>query len=340
MQPQVIDNFLPDYIAEPLFDYVNTLTWSYGWRSNNNMGYAHWNNDIAAAGSHNGLDIADQIQDKDAVHSAWHHINSKYLKDFILIRCYANAHTYGVEGYPHTDSVREDDVTVVVYMNKTWRREWGGETVVYDGDNIVQSSVPRFNRAVLFKGNQHHSARGVTRTCPELRKTLMFKCARIATDTKRDQLQQFLTQVGAATKSHQSTTLIKHLLGTYDLLRAADQSDAVCFAGATHSLFGTNIYRDACMSHDQTDQLKEIIGSTALELVRLFSAVARPGALETTGGIYTKTLPLTGGAIVNITEEQFWALYTIEAANLYEQHGCIPKSYPNLQKFWSKIYTQ
>jgi hypothetical protein len=339
LYPTVIDNFLPDAIADPLFDYIKTLTWSYGWRSNFNVGYAHWNNDIAGVSTYNGIDIADRIQDKESLYQAWQHINAEYLKDYVLIRCYANAHTYGVEGYPHTDSVREDDVTVVIYMNRDWQREWGGETVVYDGDNIIQSSTPMFNRAVLFKGNQHHSARGVTRTCPELRRTLMFKCARIATDTKRDQLQKFLEQSGATASRHQNSTLIAHLLGTYDLLRAADQSDAVCFAGAAHSLFGTNIYRDACMSYDQQDELKEIIGNQALELVNLFATVDRPWALEKTAGEYSKTLPLTGGATVEISPEQFYALYAIEAANLYEQHGSIPKSYPNLQKFWSTIYT-
>ena len=225
-------------------------------------------------------------------------------------------------------------------MNQNWRREWGGDTVIYDGDTIVQSSLPRFNRAVIFPGNQWHCARSVSRTCPELRRTLMFKCARIGADPKRDQIQRFLEQVGAQTKKHSGRTLIKHLLGTYDFLRAAKQSDDVCFAGATHSLFGTSIYQDACISHEQADQLKEVIGAPALELVRLFSAIERPAALERTNGVYTKTLPMIGGAIVEVSEEQFWALYTIEAANLHEQNGGTTKSYPNLQKFWNKIYTQ
>jgi len=337
-KPMVIDNFLPEMIAQPLYRYVKNLSWNYGWRSNASMGYAHWNADIANADKSNGLDISESLQDKEFVLQAWKFINSAYFPDYRLIRCYANAHTHGVEGYPHTDSKRDQDITIVIYMNKGWKREWGGETIVYDGSTIVEASVPAFNRAMIFKGNQFHCAKPVSRICPDLRRTIMFKCAKLDADPVRDRLQIFLEKVGAADKEHKMGSLFNHLLTTYDLLKAAKQPDDICLAGGAHSVYGTNIYKDACLNADEQAELLELIGDKAMALVQLFATTDRPKALEQTGGKYPGTLPLTDGGTVEITAEQFYALYAIEAANLYEQNGGIPKSYPNLQKFWSKIY--
>lgn len=337
-EPIVIDNFLPAMLAEPLYGYVTGLDWTYGWRSNTSTGYPHWNCDLASAGIYNGLDVADNIADKEYVYQAWKFINSAYLKDYSLIRCYANAHTFGVEGYPHTDSKRADDITVVIYMNKDWKREWGGETLLYEGDRIVQAALPAFNRAMIFNSNQWHCARSVSRICPDLRRTIMFKCAKTGTDPRRDSLQRFIESVGAASKEHKVGNLANHLLTTYDLLKAANQSDDICLAGGAHSLYGTNIYKEACLADDDQDSLRAVIGDTALELVKLFATTDRPQALEATAGKYTSTLPLTTGGTVEITQEQFYALFVIEAANLYEQNSGVPNKYPNLKKFWSKIH--
>jgi hypothetical protein len=337
-EPLVVDNFLPTMLAEPLYGYVKNLHLNYGWKSNTGIGYGHWNCDLADAGLSNGLDVSDRIKDKEFVYQAWQFIKSAYLTDYTLIRCYANGHTYGIEGYPHTDSKRDQDVTVVIYMNKNWKREWGGETLVYDGDTIVKGALPAFNRAMIFKGNQYHCARAVSRTCTDLRRTIMFKCAKNGADTKRDELQRFLEKSGADAKEHKLGSLGNHLLGTYDLLKAANQSEDICLAGGAHSLYGTSIYKDACLEQDDQAELLSIIGEKAMDLVKLFATTARPTALEATAGKYTETLPLTDGGEVQITREQFYALYVIEAANLYEQNSGVPSKYPNLKKFWSKIY--
>jgi hypothetical protein len=227
-------------------------------------------------------------------------------------------------------------------MNKNWRREWGGETLIYDGDTIMKGALPAFNRAMIFKGNQYHCARAVSRICPDTRRTIMFKCARTNTDTKRDSLQRFLEIVGAESKEHSSSVLINHLLFTYDLLKAAKQDDDVCLAGGAHSLYGTSKFKDACLAMDDTVGLRSVIGDAPLELVKLFATVKRPAALEKALHENTRELPLTAGGSILVTDEQFYALCAMDAANLYEQTSSLQfsKSFPNLSKFWGKIYKE
>lgn len=334
VNPLTFDDFLPPETAEQLYSYVNKLEWTHGWRSNKSMGYSHWNNDIAKAGPHNGLDVSYKIQ--GPILDAWKFIQSTYMQDHILIRCYANAHTHGVEGYPHADSRRDQDKTVVIYMNKDWRREWGGETVVYNGDQIVSASVPKFNRAVIFNGNQWHCARGVTRICPDLRRTIMFKCAKINADPVRDNLQIFLNTLGADKKQHKAGSLMAHLLNTYDLLKAANQTEKICLAGGLHSVFGTNAFKDACISFSERHRIELPYGKEIADIVNLFCTIDRPHVLEKAITTPTDVLDLTDGGVVEVTQDQLSALYAIEAANLYDQQ--VLSRSPNLNNHWSKIF--
>lgn len=337
-QSRIIDNILPAVIANPLYDYVANMDWSYGWKSNPTIGYAHWNNELVPTELCNGLDISEQLPQHAL--AAWNFIKSTHLKDHIVIRCYANAHTFGIEGYPHTDSKREQDTTVVLYMNKGWRREWGGETLVYDGYHIVSAALPAFNRAMIFKGNQFHSAKAVSRICPDLRRTLMFKCAKIGADTKRDEVQLYLNSVGATEKKHKRGSLTNHLLGTYDLLKCTGQSDTVCLAGATHSLFGTSIFKESCLTADDSDSLVKLIGEEAFNLVKIFEKTARPQTFEHALLNNTLTLDLIDGGTVTVTQEQLTQLAIIEAANLYEQTGSIPNNYTKIAELWSTVYAK
>lgn len=328
-----VNNFFPADLAEQIYGIVSNLRWAYGWKSNRSIGYAHWNYDFAGGGVHNGLDVSNRIN--GPMLDAWNYIKTTYLPDHVLIRCYANAHTYGVEGYPHTDSKRDQDTTVVVYMNKDWKREWGGETLIYDGDTIETASVPAFNRALLFKGNQWHCARSVTRICPDQRRTLMFKCAKIGADTARDNLQIFLNSIGANDKAHKFGSLSNHLLGTYDLLKSAGQDTDTCLAGGAHSIFGTNAFKSPCLTIDQQGRLEEVIGPKALELVKLFSTINRPKVLEQSIGKVMHSIELTDGGVVVVSPENFKALCAIEAANLADQDEL--GNYPGLKAVWQQL---
>ena len=327
---QRYSNVFPELLANALANQVSAAGWHHGWRSNSTIGYSHWNHDFAQAGHENGLDISTRLV--GAVRGAWEFLKTEHYPNSTLIRCYANAHTYGVEGYPHTDSDRSGDRTLVVYMNRHWRREWGGETMIYDGDTISHAELPKFNYGLEFSGNVWHTARGVTRICPDLRMTLMFKFAPADCDILRDKIQRFLIDIGAYTKRHTKATLAAHLLETYDLLKLANLPDVVCAAGATHSIFGTNAFTDPCLSIGEVSKLEEVVGIDSSNLVRLFATVARPAALEKAAATKDTNLLLTSGGTVSVTEEQLSSLCALEAANLLQQ-GELGK-YPNLQNFW------
>jgi 2OG-Fe(II) oxygenase superfamily len=331
--PRIIDDFLPEATAETLFGYINNIQWAYGKRSNVSIEQSHWAHEIARGDRLNGLDVSQWL--RGPVVDAWKFIQSNYLPDHVLIRCYANAHTYGVEGYPHTDSNRDQDITVVIYMNKNWKREWGGETLVYDKDKIILGAIPVFNRAVIFKANQWHCAKGVSRICTDLRRTIMFKCAKVGADTKRDELQIFLSKLGTVFKDHVNGNLSAHLLGTYDLLKAAGQDETICLAGGTHSIFGTNVFKDQTLTYEQRGELVSAFGDTTAELAHLFGTINRPQVLETALGQGLTSLELTNGGTVEVSEYQLNALCLVEAANLKEQNSL--KKYTNLQKLWDSV---
>lgn len=322
-----LPGLFPAPLAEELRNYIEGAQWKYGWRSNKAMGFAHWNHDLAHAGPDNGKDVSAKLP--NVFQRAWNYLKQEHFPDSALVRCYANAHTFGVEGYPHTDSRREADRTVVMYLNHEWKREWGGETLIYGREGIAHAELPRFNSGLLFPSNAWHTARGVTRICPELRLTLMFKFAPNGVDPLRDQLQDFMEEVGAGKKSHSGGTLAGHLLRTYDLLKAAGESRDVCCAGAAHSLFGTNAFRNPCLQRGDDRRLIELIGREAFELVRLFSVVDRPGTLER----QDRPLALTEGGTVEVTDKQLTQLSVLEAANLADQRGL--KGYPRLHTLWA-----
>ena len=324
----VIDKALPDELIDEVERLIAKTGWRYGWRSNNNVGYAHWNQDFGKAGPDNGLDITDRLP--DVLKAAWDYLQSVYFPNTTLIRCYANSHTFGVEGYPHTDSSRNCDTTMLIYMNRKWLREWGGETTVYDGDVIRYTELPKFNKGFAFNGADWHAARAVSRVCPELRITLMFKFAPKDCDTVRDGIQRLLMRIGANKIPHSKRNLMKHLLGVYDALKAAGCSETVCKAGGLHSVFGTNYFTTVAIADEGKKEVEDLVGLEAMKLIELFSTINRPQVLTHDN----LELALTAGGTVLVTEQQLEDLKDIECANLADQSALA--KHPSLQSRWTQ----
>ena len=242
--------------------------------------------------------------------------------------------------------MRQDDITIVVYMNREWRREWGGETIIYTADNDIElAQLPRYNRAVMFEGHKWHCARSVTRICPALRVTVVFKLAPVGCDDLRDSIQKFIMRLGAFGKRHTSNgSLGCHLLGVYDLLRLAGAGSTICAAGGLHSIFGTTQFTVATIDKSRRPEVASIIGEEATKIVDLFSVLKRPSTLEdtlatldpssTTSSLRTALLELDDGGSVSVKAETFVALVLIEAANLSDQQRLLATKYPRLSAFW------
>lgn len=160
--------------------FEKSVRWSYGWESvSGKAPFCHWNNDFISAPMNNETDYSDSLSkspEHEVINRIWNKLSGGPLRGHSLVRCYANAHTYGVEGYPHYDAKTRDHFTTIVYINPMWKLEWAGETVFFDeSGDISHAIIPKPGRIAIFPGNILHAARAVSRSCPAMRVTLMFK---------------------------------------------------------------------------------------------------------------------------------------------------------------------
>lgn len=327
-----IEQVFPEELLKDVTTIIDSVPWRYGWASNKSIEFTHWNHSFAKGGALNTLDISDQLT--GTIQAAWQHIQDNITGPQQLLRCYTNSHTFGVEGYPHTDSKRDADKTLVIYMNKHWQRDWGGETTIYHGDDIAHSELPKYNRGLVFSGSDWHSARAVTRICPAQRITLMFKYCEKNLDPQRDKLQSFLTLIGAEDVKHSGRTLWTHLLNVYDLLKQHGYKTEVCAAGGLHSIFGTNAFKTQMLRWDQRHVVVNLIGEEATKYVELFHTVKRPQTLESALKNNTLEVELNSGATKTLSQIELNILCAIEAANLADQKSL--KNYPLIAKFLRK----
>ena len=317
----VKDDALTKEMLDVAYNYIDSANWSYGWPSNTDIPFGHWNVDFTHTPKNNPTDVSTSIPDKIA--PIWKAVNKAFFNGkATLVRCYANRHTYGTEGYIHTDTTRKEDQTCVVYMDKEWYPDWGGETVFYNEDKteIVKAVIPRYGRTAVFAGTTPHCAKGVSRICPKVRTTLMFK---VTIDPKavyesEELLTTFLLEVGATKLPHKRGSLADHLIRTYHLLKSAGAGDILALAGGLHSIYGTNAYKKAALPKEST-KVREWFGPEVDRLVRLFCSCNRPSCLENPDG--------------SLEELDLFLLRSIECANLYDQEELTVELYPNLYNF-------
>jgi SM-20-related protein len=317
----VKDNVLPIKALKDCAAWLNQASWSYGWHSNKEMPFGHWNVDITKTSVNNPTDVSNRIPPE--FKEVWDALNQDfYGGQALLTRCYSNRHTFGTEGYVHTDTHRKEDHTCVIYMNPEWSADWGGETVFYsqDKESILKSVIPKFGRIAAFSGTIPHKASPVSRICPEVRTTLMFKAS---IDPKalyeaETLLADFLTDIGADKKPHRQGSLKDHLMRCFHLLKSAGAGDILAIAGGLHSVYGTNVFKNPCLSYDDT-KISELFGSEVDRIARLFSRLDRPRVLETPDG--------------SLSEIDLFLMRCIECANLYDQNELNSQKYPNLYEF-------
>lgn len=161
--------------------------WTYGWKSDVNDHYAFWHRHFAGNlnpdNTHAGrgqakYDCAAELQRTvPGIYALWFGLQHTLLTGHTLVRCYANGGPYGAEGSIHTDSAASNSYTTIYYPHAEWHPNWGGETVLFNADrtDITAAIYPRPGRLFTFRGTIPHVGRGVSRVCPKLRVTLMFK---------------------------------------------------------------------------------------------------------------------------------------------------------------------
>jgi hypothetical protein len=156
-----INNFLNEKeFNEAINKTLNSDKWQFGHSSTEN-GFKFWHIDLSNDAFFN-IQLFNKIKE--------------YLKlDFELLRIYANGQTYGLCGSVHLDSNESQYKTFLIYVNPTWDISWGGNTIFYYNENVVETVNIVPNLAVFFDSNIYHVGLEPTRHCKELRVTIAFK---------------------------------------------------------------------------------------------------------------------------------------------------------------------
>ena len=257
--------------------YVDSGKLKYGWKSNVDKSYdfGHWNASVLNNSKYHHFDhsVMPYIDKHQEVKLLWDLIQSKIGKR-CLLRAYVNGYTFGTDAYYHVDDIwikqKHGDVlseTIIVYLNDEWNKDWGGETsIVNEQDDIEYSVLPKRNRVLVFDSNKFHSARPLSRICPELRSVLVFKTIDYSCLSEE---VKFIHDLGKE-EPHSGKTFFEHLYNVSMLLEFLDQRKELCAAGMFHSIYGTEFYSYSMGETIERDTIKNLIGEYAESLVYEF----------------------------------------------------------------------
>ena len=328
-----IDNFLGEERRELVYGFLSGDGWKFGWKSNAKKDpYSFWHrhfagntrpDNYAEGGRERQYDCAAELSRAvPLLHRFWLDLERQVIPGHTVTRCYANGQPFGSEGSIHTDSTSSHSLTVIYYPNPQWHPNWGGETLFFNPDqtDIVSAIYPKPDRLVLFSGTIPHIARGVSRVCPALRITLMFKAELVSIELKyRDFLIEHLH---ADEVRHSGRDFYTHLSGTYDLLKAWGNPQSLCLAGLFHSIYGTWHFRHKAFPIERRDIIRGLIGEEAEFLAYVFCVTERPK--ELLAQVRSSKIMMTDHCVkepLQLSRIQLNRLLEIEAANLIEQGG-------------------
>lgn len=177
----IVDELVPVDLQREILRLVRRPIWAYGWKSVRTRDrYGFWHAHFAGGDEQANSSCADQLAanaQAAPVHRLWSLLSAGLLAGHEPLRVYANAHTYGVEGYVHTDTDDEAGFTTIYYAHGVWDADWAGETVFLSREtgDIAKAVSPKPGRLIVFRGATPHAARSASRECPELRVSVVFK---------------------------------------------------------------------------------------------------------------------------------------------------------------------
>ncbi len=87
--------------------------------------------------------------------------------------------------------------------------------------------------------------------------------------TASELLFKRLQELGAGEFVHLNGSLIEHLKGTADLLKAWGNREELCKAGLYHAVYGTDGYDESLVDLSMRHQVKNLIGTETEEIVYL-----------------------------------------------------------------------
>ena len=173
------EDVLSEDTSLELEQFLLNSSWKWGFKSLNGMkrSIPHWS--IIFAGpeykEEKYYDCESELH--GIIKKIWQCLKPKYFKDDVLVRCYANAVTSGIDQILHRDDLHPSSKTCIVYANKNWNVDWCGETIVWDREKrqISESYLPKSRSILIIPGSCWHGVRPVSHYCDEIRMSLMFK---------------------------------------------------------------------------------------------------------------------------------------------------------------------
>lgn len=165
-----------------LFDFSKKIRWQYGWQSRRfGDRFSYWHKHFCGGDINEKRSCEFELNNEilQPIRRLWFELSGRVraLSNYYPVRIYANAHTYGNEGYLHKDHDKANQsLTVIYYAHSFWAINWTGETIFYDDSyNSIKSVYPKPGRVVIFPGDIPHVARSPSREATELRISIVFK---------------------------------------------------------------------------------------------------------------------------------------------------------------------
>ena len=176
---QVFDNCLPAPLYTELLQAAGRIGWRFGWNTPSNPHSRYWHHEVGFGKKSNTADVSERVRQHPlpvfAQYMDWlrSHLVSPQTQ---VLRFYLNAHTYGTDGWPHTDTERGEELTTVLYLTPPWQPAWCGETVVFNAQGDIETAVlPRPNRLLSFPSDRLHAPRPLSKAFEGLRVVLVVK---------------------------------------------------------------------------------------------------------------------------------------------------------------------
>ena len=236
----------------------------YGWPSNTgHQEFLHWNHNICDAPRGAYFDMRSVGGWTPLLEDIHQELE---MDGWGIQRAYINGYCFGNDAAAHTDSINQKvpQKTAIIYLNDEWDINWGGETVIFENDEIIKSVLPKEGRVFLFDSTLLHGARPLSKTFGGIRKVLVFKYFDLNYTTPS---LDFLYQQ-TKDAEHSGGTFLQHLFNTAKIAHDHNFSEDIIKACFFHSIYGTEYYNfDKNITREE---IKEQIGDKAESLVHEF----------------------------------------------------------------------
>lgn len=179
----VIDDFLSkndfEWFVDKYFEKPNW--WQHSWNTGHdkhNESMWMWHRPLENDQNHMGTEGVKVDQMVPHLRMLWDRIDEKILNITGIKhrpeRMYSNLHTYGYDGYTHTD---DGNLTALYYPCRSWDVLWEGGTLFYNDDetDCIKYCSLRPNRLVLFDPRIPHRPAAITKDCRSNRVSIAVK---------------------------------------------------------------------------------------------------------------------------------------------------------------------